>query len=186
MLKMTQYTTTNALPRYTIKSEIIDAKTVSISLLAYAKMEEEKYLNMIDQLSSQFERCFPMIEESNKNEILFRQNIEADLERFYALIVSVFDGKTSFFNILKLIAEYFSPSTALEMAKKLRPKIERLVQVYHVSVQVVNNQDADAKFVEAVNLINSFTSAFQLMEIDVSCYNGSRDPLSSVNDYEIF
>ena len=188
-LKMTQYTTTNALPRFTIKSEIIDSKTVSISLLSFVKMEEERLLNNVDQISSQFERCFPIIDLNGVDgeiEFNIRPNIEADLGRIYGLILNLFDGKVSLFNLLKLVAEKLSPSTALEMAKKLSPKIEKLIQIYHTLVELLKNPEANSRFMEAVNLVNSFTSAFQLNDIDTTCYNGGRNPLSSMNDYEVF
>ncbi|KAK8877995.1 hypothetical protein M9Y10_004758 [Tritrichomonas musculus] len=185
MLQMTQYTTTNALPRYTIKSEIIDSKTVSISFPSYVKMEEERYNNMIDQISSEFERCYSTLENGeNCNDI--KPKVDSDLDRIYGFLFSFFEGKMSLFNLLKLLAEYFSPTSSKEIAIGLRPKIEKLVQIYHTYVELIKSIDAKVKFQEIVNLANSFTSAFQLQDIDITCYSSGKDPLSNINDYEIF
>ncbi|OHT02210.1 hypothetical protein TRFO_30780 [Tritrichomonas foetus] len=186
IIKLTQYTTHNALPRFTTKSEIIDEKTVNISLIGYAKMEEERISLMIEQTATEFEKCFPMpgqyLPQVTGN---FQQNIEKDIDRIISLLSAALDGEMSMFGLLKVIVEKGSSQLACDMAKRLRSKIERLFQVYHSTVDMLQNANQYSRFTEIATMATTFTSFFQLQEIDTKSYEGNRNPLSECMEFDM-
>lgn len=181
-----QYTTKDYLPRFTVFSDIAEVRTVEISLMTYVKMEASRLRDLMELISDEFEKCFP-VPHNNLKDVTgnFRIRIEAASERLVATLKSVFEGKASLFALLKKVAsDEKQRDEATQLAEGLRGALGRLVMVYRTCVECLKKPKT---FLETVyGLLAAFTSDFGLRKIDEGIYQGNSDPLLSGVDYDVF
>ena len=182
-LTMVQYTLNDALPRYTMCSEIRDTKEVKISLKSYADIETDKLCRYMHQCSEEFERCFPF---RNLTTLIgsHKMCIERDLRRVIALIDAAHGSNDSLFETLKILKEKGGDEFAHMCAQKLSVELQRLVKVYHRAIEYLESEEHYIAYAKFAKSRLAFTSYFGLPEIDTRGYEGRRDPISEKFDYE--
>ena len=181
---LVQFTTKDALPRYTTFAEIAERKEVHISLSDFVALEAEKVMCAMRQSSLEFEKCFPC---RNIAPICgtFEQNLERDMDRLVALFRLALDGKQSLFELMKLQVEKGGEKLALELAIQVRVELERLIKVYHRGIEYLQSQQHFLLYKEMRDLVLAFTTEFKLQEINAKSYEGRGDPLTEHIEYEV-
>jgi hypothetical protein len=182
-ITLTQWTTVDPLPRWTVSANVEKTTTVTISLHKYSRMVVRNFTDLMERTALDFERIFPGRVLRSRFGGRGREDIETDLKRIPLLLNGVIMGEDSVVAFLRLLVKKDGKIHAVKMATELRAAFERLMRIWHRGIDYLQSADHFMDYNKIRDFIEEFLKEFGLDPMDCKAYEGRKDPLASHPGY---